>query len=277
MYVCQYCGKQFNTKQQLGGHIIWCKENPNRSGKSNFIKRLTNTNVSEFNQARDDLFCQYCGKQCKSINSLKQHEYRCNKNPNSVKCNGGFNNYNKRLHSGEINSWNKGLTKNTDERVKQQSITYKQRYAEGLIIHVPCTHTLEFKNKQSKRAYDRKLGGHSPSKHIFYNNVLLESTYEYKLAKALTENNVIWIRPKPIIWIDNNGKKHRYYPDFYLPEYDVYLDPKNDYLINNVNKRIGLTDTEKIHKVSEQNNIKIFILTKNELEWNIVAKKIGLI
>ena len=57
----------------------------------------------------------------------------------------------------------------------------------------------------------------------------------------------------------------------------MYLDPKNDYLINNANKRIGLTDTEKIHKVSEQNNIKIFILTKNELEWNIVAKKIGLI
>lgn len=275
MYICQYCGKQCNTKQQLGGHIIWCKNNPNRSGKSNFIKRLTNNNVSEFNRVRDDLFCQYCGKQCKSMNSLKQHEYRCNKNPNSDKCNGGFNDYNKRLHSGEINNWNKGLTKNTDERVKQQGETYKYRYAKGLIVHVPCTHTDEFRHKQSKRAYDRKLGGHAPSKHIIYNDVLLESTYEYKLAKSLTDNNIKWIRPKPLIWIDDNNKKHRYYPDFYLPLYDIYLDPKNDYLIHNVNKRIGLTDVQKIDKVCVQNNVKIFILNQYELNWNSVYKKIN--
>jgi hypothetical protein len=28
--------------------------------------------------------CQYCGKQCKNINSLKQHECRCNQNPNKI-------------------------------------------------------------------------------------------------------------------------------------------------------------------------------------------------
>ena len=30
MFKCKYCGKEFETKEQLGGHIIWCKENPNR-------------------------------------------------------------------------------------------------------------------------------------------------------------------------------------------------------------------------------------------------------
>ena len=37
---------------------------------------------SEFNKNRDDLFCKYCGKPCKNINSLKQHEIRCKSNPN---------------------------------------------------------------------------------------------------------------------------------------------------------------------------------------------------
>lgn len=62
-----------------------------------------------------------------------------------------------------------------------------------------------------------------------------------------------------------DGKQHRYTPDFYLPEYDIYLDPKNDYLINNINPSLGYNDVEKIKKVSTQNNIKILILDVNSL------------
>jgi hypothetical protein len=47
------------------------------------------------------------------------------------------------------------------------------------------------------------------------------------------------------IWKDNTGNEHRYYPDFYLPEYDVYLDSKNDYLIEHKSSRFGITDVEK--------------------------------
>lgn len=42
------------------------------------------------------------------------------------------------------------------------------------------------------------------------------------------------------------GIKHTYTPDFYLPEYNVYLDPKNDYLINNINPGLGFKDVDKI-------------------------------
>lgn len=30
------------------------------------------------------VFCQYCGRECKSLNSLKQHERRCKNNPNRL-------------------------------------------------------------------------------------------------------------------------------------------------------------------------------------------------
>ncbi len=69
---------------------------------------------------------------------------------------------------------------------------------------------------------------------IYYYNkheqkeVLLESSWEHEIAKWLDQLNIVWIRPKPIKWFDNDTNKTRlYYPDFYLPEKNLYLDPKN--------------------------------------------------
>lgn len=56
--------------------------------------------------------------------------------------------------------------------------------------------------------------------------VLLESSWEVEIASLLTEKNIRWVRPSSVPWID--GSKTRYYfPDFYLPEQNMYLDPKN--------------------------------------------------
>lgn len=58
--------------------------------------------------------------------------------------------------------------------------------------------------------------------------VMLDSSWEVALAKRLDEINVLWIRPQtPMVWIDSEGQSRHYFPDFYLPEYDLYLDPKN--------------------------------------------------
>lgn len=57
--------------------------------------------------------------------------------------------------------------------------------------------------------------------------VKLDSTWEEILAVRLDELDINWIRPKPIKWKDNDGLLHNYFPDFYLVDYDVYLDPKN--------------------------------------------------
>ena len=67
--------------------------------------------------------------------------------------------------------------------------------------------------------------------------VLLESSWELDLAKFLDEQQVIWLRPKPLEWFDNTTKRRHYYPDFYLPEYDIYLDPKNPWgMVNDEEK-----------------------------------------
>lgn len=75
-------------------------------------------------------------------------------------------------------------------------------------------------------------------------------------------------------WFDWRGKIHRYFPDFYLPDYDVYLDPKNDYLINNKSERFGITDVEKIRIVEIQNSVRILILNKEHLSWERIKSLI---
>lgn len=68
--------------------------------------------------------------------------------------------------------------------------------------------------------------------------ILLDSSWEVTLAKRLDEMNVEWIRPEPLKWIDKTGKKRNYFPDFYLPKYDLYLDPKNPAAVRQQHEKI---------------------------------------
>jgi len=76
--------------------------------------------------------------------------------------------------------------------------------------------------------------------------VKLDSAWEEILAIRLDEVNINWIRPKPIKWVDKNGVYHNYFPDFYLEDYDIYLDPKNPYAIRAQKDKLDcLTDQLK--------------------------------
>ena len=96
--------------------------------------------------------------------------------------------------------------------------------------------------------------------------VRLDSSYELRVATALDNNNVKWVRPGPLTWVDENNVSHRYFPDFYLVEFNVYLDPKNDFLI----KR----DSDKIKRVSEQNSVTVVVLDKDTLSWEAILENI---
>lgn len=104
---------------------------------------------------------------------------------------------------------------------------------------------------------------------IIYKGIKLDSSYELAVAQDLDLHNIKWQRCKRFKYVVD-GQVHHYTPDFYLPEFNIYLDPKNDYLINNINKVLGYTDSEKIKMVSDQNNIKIFILDKDHLNWESI-------
>jgi hypothetical protein len=73
--------------------------------------------------------------------------------------------------------------------------------------------------------------------------VLLESSWEVKIAKLLDIKKIQWIRPTPMKWVDDKNKSHLYYADFYLPKYNVYLDPKNPYCMQLDQKKMKYFET----------------------------------
>lgn len=79
---------------------------------------------------------------------------------------------------------------------------------------------------------------------IEYRGVLLDSSWELKLAKRLDDLGIMWKRPDFIFWADNEGTIHKYFPDFFLPEYNLYLDPKNPYAYNVQKEKIKILLTQ---------------------------------
>ena len=214
----------------------------------------------------DGLNCKYCNKLCKNKNSLAQHECRCPKNPDRVATEKNLKNRN----------WAAGLTAETDERIRN----FKQARNDYFSTHAGTFkgkhHSLESREKMSEaaKADDRYLRFNGSRKSFEYNGFKFMSTYEVAVAKTLDENHISWIKPKKLAYITKDNKKHSYIPDFYLPDYNVYLDPKNDYLIQNINPVLGYRDTDKISWVMQQNNVRVIILSKTELTWDIILSKI---
>lgn len=104
--LCQKCGLEISA-QNYSRHIVRC----DGSGFRSFVKA-----------PKLDIYnCQYCDKECKNLNSLKQHEVRCARNPERH----GHDNLVEHIQQ------RKGSTKETNEIVAKQSAKLKARYAEG--------------------------------------------------------------------------------------------------------------------------------------------------
>jgi hypothetical protein len=84
----------------------------------------------------------------------------------------------------------------------------------------------------------------------------LQSSYETQLADIMTQNDILWCRPKALSYNDGD-RDRKYYPDFFLPDYDLYLDTKNDYLAK--------VDAGKIELVRNQHGIQLFIITQKQI------------
>ena len=136
-----------------------------------------------------------------------------------------------------------------------------------------CKNAHQFESK-STSAKLRNFGGVRPSKRILYNGTSLGSTYEVQLAKILDKLKINWSK-SPKFNYTVNSITRTYEPDLYLPDYNLFLDPKNDFLIHNVNPVLGFKDMDKIAWVVEQNNISIAIIDKEHLTEDNILKLVG--
>jgi len=197
------------------------------------------------------LFCKFCNKESKNTNSQRNHERLCKDNPDRKYTNG---------MTGK-SAWNKGLDK-SDPRVTKYGLASSKK----LKGHTRTIHTNESKANLSKKAKANGLGGHTSKLKLYFRKndgteVYLQSSYEIKFAQILEELNIIWERPAPLPWIDDNGIDHKYYPDFKVG--DKYFDTKNDYLAK--------IDARKIELVILQNSVDLKIVSLNQINKEYIA------
>lgn len=117
-----------------------------------------------------------------------------------------------------------------------------------------------------------KCGGQKHTKRTKISNnkgviFVAESSYEVSLSEILNCLDIEWSRPSFFWYTDTNGNQRRYYPDFYLPTYDLYIDPKNEYLIK--------TDIDKIIRTAKENNIRIIVLGKDRINKCSILEMVG--
>lgn len=106
----------------------------------------------------------------------------------------------------------------------------------GMSICQECTRTFERPAYDIKRKYcsvvcANKNRYHPNSTRVhrsLYQNQQMDSGAELAFAQLLDTHQIHWVKNRNIYfnYIDPTGKSHKYYPDFYLPEYDWWIEIK---------------------------------------------------
>lgn len=196
--------------------------------------------------------CPFCNVSLKDRNSgqLANHIRWCEQNPKHLE-------YKQKAKLISINNTGRKASEETKERIRQAHRDGKYAHLDYSKINVSRPHTEETKELIRQKAL---LSPHRRLKKstIKYKGVLLDSSWELVLAKRLDELDIKWIRPDPILWIDSSGTKHHYFPDFYLPDFDLYLDPKNPQAVRVQKNKLELL-------LKQHSNIKI-LYSKLECE-----------
>lgn len=251
--ICEICGKEIslnNIKKHLQSH---------ESHPEYHMSKMQHV-------THDGLNCIYCGKLCKNKNSLAQHECRCKENPNRYKILNNFKVYNTKSHS----AWNKGLTKETDERVRRNGEAVKASFLNEnrkvLYGDDNPSRRKEVREKISNTCLEKSKNGEwhtslAKNLHFNYKGIDLHGSWEVAYAEYLDLNNISWIRCKDRFEYTFEGAVHYYTPDFYLVESDTYVEIKGYKTKKDEAKwkQFPVTKTLKVLKKKDLQNLGISI------------------
>jgi len=181
--------------------------------------------------------CRHCKRIINNIGSLAAHEMCCIKNPNRIKHKSGPG---AGAQKGYI-PWNKGLTKQTDIRVKKSAEIFHNNYINGEYLKPLGIARTEEKEKERRKKISiltniRYKNGWLPKagrcKKIKYTSptagdILVDGSWELLVAKYLDSIKVNWFRNKTRFCYKNlNGEDSFYTPDFFVKNWDVYIEVK---------------------------------------------------
>jgi hypothetical protein len=113
--------------------------------------------------------------------------------------------------------------KNRKLKMRANGESQHKKHSMGLIDYSPWR-TKSFRKKMSKIGGYRKNSGRC--KHIQYKGVDIQGTWELKFVEFLDSKDIKWERNKVGYKYLFEDKERQYYPDFFLPQYNLYVEVK---------------------------------------------------
>ncbi len=214
-------------------------------------------------------YCKYCGKECKNLNSLKQHECRCKNNPNR-KAFDNLGNY--------ARTKLKGQTKETSTHIQKHLESYYKNREKGLHNYNPHGGKASTEEKEILRrnhiSKSMKLNpsagglrqGSGIGKKGKYKGYYCDSTYELVYIIYNLDNNIFFKRNKKYYLYEYSGEIHRYYPDFELE--DGSLVEIKGYVTDKVMAKISSVKDVPINLLTYNNLKYAFDYVKNNYTYN---------
>ena len=213
----------------------------------------------------EGLNCQYCGKECKNKNSLAQHELRCKNNPDRKDyIKEGFNSV------GHF-SWKKGLTKETDERVRRNSEAValamqnkvKNGFKPAFATEGYWTNERRLEQSIRKKILYQEHPEKHPNRKVASNS---RRTYIEQVAYDwLVENKITFIESYETVFYD---KKR--FVDFYLPDYNLYIELDGEYW----HSACKDVDNEKDRYAKEIQHINTIRISSKECIVDVLKNKL---
>lgn len=222
-HICSYCSLQFDTGPKLGSHKRNCQLNPNRASR---IQRIAESNTRP--RLTYNFTCEKCGTPFQlELRSTQLKQKNCGRFC-SRSC------ANIRVHSSEskqkIAATLAGKATPRTCTCKYCGVSLPPRrsacrprcHAMKTAISASLSEALK-----GKTGGYRERGGRGKGSH--YKEVWLDSTWELAFVKRLDQLSIRWERDvgkHRFPYVDSLGRERLYFPDFYLPEFECYVEVK---------------------------------------------------
>ena len=183
----------------------------------------------------EHFICKYCKSIRKNANSKRQHETRCKENPKRIAVVSNFIEYNRKLRVGDL------FKEHSNQYVKAKKLGLpkpeisdltRKKLSEGRKF-LWTEEARQIKSATMKRVVLENPESYSASnvcgrtKITEYKGFKLNGSWELEVAKWLDVLEINWTNKIAIPFeYEWQGGLHLYFPDFYLPEKDLYIEVK---------------------------------------------------
>jgi hypothetical protein len=167
------------------------------------------------------MICQYCNKPAKSLNSKRQHEIRCKKNPNGIKVNPSYG----MLGKKGANQYTYGAVMSVGTKSKISKATTLQNIERWSDPENKIKHSIAMKKAVENNPESYSSSNRGRTKQIIVDGIKLQGQWEVDFYHWAKSQGLQPQRPTESFTYEWNGLRS-YFPDFYIESLDIYIEVK---------------------------------------------------